>query len=75
MAAKTHHDKVLGNVAEEYPVLEVLKGPVGQNSDSNLVTLKVASWDNILFKIDTKWPAAMFCQFISVRRQLRCLQL
>ena len=33
---------------EEYPVLEVLIGLVGQSSDSNLVTLKVVSCHYIL---------------------------
>ena len=33
---------------EEYPVLEVLKGLVGQSSDSNLVTLKVVGCHYIL---------------------------
>lgn len=33
---------------EEYPVLEVLKGPVGQSSDSHLVTLKVVGCHYII---------------------------
>lgn len=38
---------------EEYPVFQVFKVSTSQSSDSNLVTLKVASRNFIRFEIDT----------------------